>query len=149
MLPSEKRQEFFDELRSFARGVRSGAYFEKRGPIDWAAHPFSTHSRAIAVMTASGPFAPAGGETILTVVLQAAARIGVLTDGQQIDDGLQGELVDDLEEIAYHVIDGDTKNSVGDRLCFPWNQGEWTQHGFHDTTIQVQGITATFMVNLA
>lgn len=138
------RQTLLAHLKTLAMRSRSSSYFVKRGPIEWSTFPFETKgSRAISIIHAHGNFLPSDGKHLSTIAMEAAARTPSREEDTEIDDGLQDELIEDLEEIVFDLQR--EKDDRGDTVAYVVGKG--TVRGFHDVSLRVQGVTAEFNVS--
>lgn len=138
----DKLIAIIDAIKSLARAERSGAYFVKRGPIDWAIFPWHRYPRGIAIMMADASFAPPDSMHTATFLLSAGAKLAEEKEIPEIDDGLQVELIRDLESVVYGLAP--MKDSRGDTLAYRAESLTWNIRGWHDASIHAQGVNAQF-----
>lgn len=140
------RKVLMDTLRILADESRSGAYFVKRGAIDWATFAFASHPRAIALMADHMGLLQVDGMRPVSVGIEMAARMPETTDPPEIDDGLMDEMIEDVEEIVYGLQS--QKDDRGDTVAFRVDPRESSIREFHDVSLRVQGIVAQFNVKV-
>jgi len=144
------RADLMAALVEEARKVRGGAYWVKRGYVNWAAFPFSTHPRAMTIALAEEDLIPTPGrerpigETRGTLLFEVAARTPTGDEDLAVDDGLLEEFKDDVVEVLGALL---ARQSGGYPLSFGVfpdgaNAAEW-----HDADEGTQGVTARVVVS--
>lgn len=130
------RHVLLETIKTAAKKVRNGAYFVKRGPIDFIAFPFAKYPRAIAVSVDSQTFLPPNGLYDAELSLTFAAEIPENPEDPGIDDGLMDQFTDDAEVIAHSLPS--SVDIQGDAVALKV-VGRSVEE-FHDLDMRVQGV---------
>jgi hypothetical protein len=141
---SSPRAVAMEKIRDLASKVRNGSYFVKRGPIDWAAFPFSDYPRAIAIMIDSATFVKMSGQNEAQVALEMFLAVPESSARPQIDDGLMDELIADAESIVLELMRA--KDSADFPVVFRLSQETASFVEAHDMDMGVQGIIVNFTI---
>lgn len=129
-------------IRRLATEVRGGAYFVKRGPIDWSSFPFTKHERALAIMVDEQTLFQSINTA--TVTLEVAGQLSNPEDQPELNDGLMDEFTEDLEWIARSLMN--STDDQGDSVITGLNLKDATAIEFHDPQFGVQGMILNFNI---
>lgn len=136
MSQKSARRVALEAFKAAAKKVRNGAYFVKRGPINWAVFPFPKHPRAIAITIDTQDFLPHNGIHNAEVAIEMAAAMPGDDEEPGIDDGLMDDLTEDAEEIVRQLLT--KQDALGDAVALKVVGRSIDE--FHDSELRVQGV---------
>lgn len=144
--PRASLMKFF---RDTARGLRGGAYYVRRGVINWNTYFANVDAvPAIAIVADQGSLLPIPGRPALTQEGQITFEMFARVQEKDTKENMDEELIDCFIEDARYLLGKAIKdiNSSG-RIAFriPASAASFTER--HDLDKGVQGILVTFTIN--
>jgi len=131
-------------VRSLCEQVRNGAYFVKRGYINWSTFPFDKHERAIAILVDEESLEPSEkGFAEARLSFEIFTSIPE-SENPQIDDGILEELIIDARWIVSKLVQA--RNRQDDPIIYAYKKNTSSIVESHDATLMVQGIVAIIRV---
>jgi len=132
-------------MKQFAKQARNGAYFVKRGFINWAEFDFETNKRAISILVdEEGLFPDKRGMENARISMEIFTSISKSTEPVMIDDGVMDELIEDARWIVNQLEQA--KNKQGENVALKIDKHASNLVESHDATLGVQGIVAIIRV---
>lgn len=141
---SSPRKVALDTVKALAKKVRSGAYFVKRGAINWTTWDFEKHPRAISIQLDRVTLFKVNGMNDGVITLEMFSRMSSKEVPPEIDDGVMDELLEDAEAIFLGLMSAEDKQ--GDSVVTKLEQDSTEVVESHDTSLRVQGIVVTVPV---
>ena len=139
------RKDVTQKVKELAKAARNGAYFVKRGYINWSSFPFEKYPRAIAILVdEENLFRDHTGFADARISLEIFTSIPDSDEDPQIDDGVLDELIDDARWIMESLEQ--SRNKQGDPIVFKMKRNTSSVVESHDATLMVQGIVAIIQV---
>jgi len=139
------RKVALDKTKEIAKVVRSGAYFVKRGAINWTTWGWDKYPRAISIQLDDTTLFQINGINEGTLTLEMFARMKTSKEVPEIEDAIMDELLQDAEEILVGLMDA--KDSSGNAVILKLDENTARAVESHDTTLRVQGIVVTVSVS--
>lgn len=136
-----------ETIKDLCKEVRGGAYYVKRGVIDWRSHDFDQIPKAIAIGADEFPLFGRGdgnGFKDADLSLEVFTKLPKTGDPVGIDDGLLDELMDDMWWVITELL----KKRQGDfPVVFNVVKARVKAVESHDVTLGVQGIVVFLPVS--
>lgn len=141
MTQPSNRTLAFGSLKDICKKARNGAYFVKRGAVEWECFPFLSYPLVISIQVAERQV---GAEiNKFECAMEFVAPIPGKDDQAGIDDHLMDQFDEDYEAIiaAWKQAADGIGNFV---LSFAFGRAE----EFHDADYRVQGVTFHFTISI-
>ena len=122
--------------------ARNGAYFTKRGPIDWSSYTFEKKARAVSILVDDTSMMTVDGITPASMSFEIGAPINEDRSNPEIDDGLLDELFEDAQlvlEGIQRLQQPGTQEPVILGMDRNVSVVEW-----HSAELKIQGIVVIF-----
>lgn len=136
-------------IRETWKTVGDGAYYFKRGPINYATWPYESWARTVSVQIDERSIMRKFTEAQMTFELSARLSDAPDGDGHSLDDGLLDEMTADLvavlRSLARQKYPGQSRDSLFASLGA--EQGTVLEFYDMDAVRPVQGITFSFPVS--
>jgi len=141
MTKPSNRTLAFRSLKDISKKARNGAYFVKRGAVEWEIFPFPTFPLAISIQVSERTV----GQEINK--LDCAMEFGAPIPGKDEHPGIDDELMDRFDE-DYEAIIAAWRKAADEAgnfvLAFAFGRAE----EFHDADYRVQGVTYHFTISI-
>lgn len=147
------RAVLLQALREEAGKLRNGAYYAKRGAINWVTFPFEKYGRAIAIMMDDADLfrkrqSGFKGGSISIEIFAAMPEVKD-EDRVEIDDTLMDEIIEDAEGLVSYLETARVTVTTSDGtvpVAYKVDSDAASYLEAHDASMKVQGIVVQFSV---